>query len=223
MLIYEHLVRKKCIFFGKRKLRYLACLKSNETLFFVSSLKIRCCLKKSQRKILKIFGRKIFSNISPKNIFQKNIFSKFLKIFHMKNFRSNFFHMKNLKEFWKNVFLENIFWGNVWKYFSTKNFQYFSLRFFLNSIYSSRRIRKIRFHSILSKLNIVIWVYQKNMHFFVLNVHICTLNFGASMCNGVIRSIFVPTVKGAPCRSEIYRMHSINPKRELLPCGLHVM
>ena len=56
-----------------------------ETLFFVSSLKSRCGLKKTHRKILKKFGRKNILKISPKNIFE--IFENHEVILYEKNQR----------------------------------------------------------------------------------------------------------------------------------------
>ena len=69
------------------------------------------------------------------------------------------FHTKLLNDF--QIF-QKYFLRKCQNIFTIKNFQYFSMRFFLNHMYSSRRIRKTRFQSLLSKLKL----FLDRVHFF---------------------------------------------------------
>ena len=106
------------------QLKFLNCSKSLENLFFVSFVKSRHGLKKSNRKILKHFGRK---NILKVSLFFSIFFQNSLRVFLWKFVDPNIFHKKTLKEFWK---FSNFYWRNFQNILSTKIFQYFSMRFF---------------------------------------------------------------------------------------------
>ena len=124
-------------------MQYLDCLKLNETLFFVSSLKSRCGLKKiSSKNIEKIWSKNILK-IYP------NFFENPEVILYGKMFDEIFSTQNYLRIF--KIF-ENIFWRNFQNIFSTKIFQNFSMIFFINHIYSSRTTRKSRFWLMASNI-----------------------------------------------------------------------
>ena len=124
-------------------------------------------LQKKSSKNIDFFGRKSFSKKIEKYFLEK---LKILKIFQYE------------KSYEFSIFPKNIFLIFFRKTFSIKNVQYFSMIFFVNHIYASRRIRERRFQSILSNLEIANQHQVKIYYFFVLNVVKPTLNFVASVC-----------------------------------------
>ena len=138
------------LFFGKKY--WLPWVK---TLFFVLFAKRRCGLQKKSSKILKNIGRKNILKISSKIFFCE--ISKSWSNFVWKKIRRKFCHTKLLQDFEK---FRKYFWRNFQNIFSTNFFQYFSMIFFVNHIYSSRRIRKTRFQTLLSNLS---WFLERVM------------------------------------------------------------
>ena len=94
---WKYLDRKLTFIFRLAELDFLECVKLSQIVFSVSSSMSRYGLKKSHQKILKIFGRKIFSKKNHKKKVGK--FSKFLKIFLMTKFQSKKIIRKLLRNF----------------------------------------------------------------------------------------------------------------------------
>ena len=110
-------------------------------MFFASFAKSRYCLKKKSSKNIEKYWSKIYFGIFSKKYFRN--FWKSWSNFVWKNFAEIFFHTKLLHDFQK--FRRR----NFQNIFSTRIFQYFSMIFFANHIYSSRTMRKTRFQQLL--------------------------------------------------------------------------